>query len=188
MIAATTPLCGPKLRRLIDDYRIFNDPPVGNDNALAAVAPTPSAPRLHACAGLKGKASAFCLKLRGLVEKLISAERHTANVDDALLTTVDRASGAERLHNQAALARQLHYAKQLRGTLAAALRAEASIGRAIKRVLPAGAIDASQAQTAIAYVQRRLARAGISKANVLTIDPAAATPSALDPIRVLLHP
>jgi hypothetical protein len=188
MIAATTPLCGPKLRRLIDDYRIFNDPPAGNENTLATVAPTPSSPHLHACAGLKGKASVFCLKLRGLVEKLISAERHTAYVDDAMLTTVDRASGAERSHNQAALARQLHYAKQLRGKLAAALAAEASIGRAIKRLLPAGAIDASQASTAIAYVQRRLARAGISKAKVTAIDPAAATPTAEDPIKILLHP
>ena len=131
---------------------------------------------------------AFCVKLRGAVEKLISAEQHTADVDDALLTTVDRASAAERSHDRTGLARQLHYAAQLRGKLLAGRAAEAAIGSAIKRLLPAGMIDGSQATTAIGYVRRRLAHVGISASKLLAIDPAAATPSAQDPIRVLLHP
>jgi hypothetical protein len=88
------------------------------------------------------------------------------DVDDALLTTVDRASGAERSHNHVAFARQLQYAKQLRGKLKAARAAEATIGRAIKRLLPRGVIDASQASTAIGYVERRLAPVGISASKL----------------------
>jgi len=37
-------------------------------------------------------------------------------------------------------------------------------------------------------VQRRLARAGVSASELMTIDPAATTASALDPIQVLLRP
>jgi hypothetical protein len=185
MAGASSALCGPKLKRLLDDYRVFNDPPDPNFTRLAGVARS-QAPKVKACKRLTGKVRAFCLQLAPLVARLIGAADHTAAVDDALVTTVNRASGAKRAHNGAAFATQLAHARQLERSLGKALGGEASIGRKIARLLPSGALTPAQVRATTSYLKRRLARKGISARAVGRIDPTASAAAPEDPIARLV--
>jgi hypothetical protein len=187
MAGASSALCGPKLKRLLDDYRVFNDPPDQNFTRLAGVART-HAPKVRACKRLAAKVLAFCLQLTPLVGRLIRATDHTTAVDDALVTTVNRASGAKRAHNGAAFAMQLAHARQLERSLSEALGGEASIGRKIARLLPSGALTPAQVRATTSYLKRRLAGRGISARAVGRIDPAASIAAPEDPITRLVAP
>jgi hypothetical protein len=187
MAGASSALCGPKLKRLLDDYRVFNDPPDPNFTQQAGVARS-QARKVTACKRLAGKVLAFCLQLKPLVERLISAAAHTAAVDDALVTTVNRASGAKHAHNGAAFAMQLAHARHLERSLGKALGGEASIGRKIARLLPSGALTPAQVRATTSYLKRRLAGNGISAGAVGRIDPAASAAAPEDPIARPLAP
>jgi hypothetical protein len=187
MAGASSALCGPKLKRLLDDYRVFNDPPDPNFTRLAGVART-QAPKVTACKRLAGKVLAFCQQLTPLVGSLIRAADHAAAVDGALVTTVNRASGAKHAHNGAAFAMQLAHAGQLERSFSQALGAEASIGRKIARLLPSGALTPAQVRATTSYLKRRLAGTGISVRAVGRIDPAASIAAPEDPIARLVAP
>lgn len=185
MTAAAAPLCAPKIGRLLDDYKVFNDPPDANYWQLAFAARARAAPDVSAgCGHVSGKAHAFCLELASLVAKLIRAAGKTTAVDDALVTTVNRASGAKRAHNQQALQLQLANATKLERNLRSDLAAEASLGRQIRKLLPFGHMTRSQAAKTIAYLERH----GLPVAHIRRIDPAGLTPAAQDPIARLVNP
>lgn len=188
MTAAAAPLCADKIGRLVDDYRIFNDPPDPRYAQLAQVRARPAAVHLHACTGLHGKVNSFCLKLRGQVASLILAADHTLAVDDALLKTIDRAHSALNAGDESAADKQLQNAKRLEKELGTALKAEASIGVSIKHLLQRGGLTSSQSSESIGYLQMKLGSRGISTGAILSVDPLALTAASLDPITRLTHP
>jgi hypothetical protein len=185
MTAASAPLCAAKIGRLLDDYKVFADPPDANYWQLAAPARASAAPDVAAgCRHVSGKAHAFCLHLASLVAKLTRAAGQTTAVDDALVTTVNRASGAKQANNQAALQLQLAHATKLERNLHSDLAAEASLGRQIRKLLPFGHLKRSQAAKSIAFLQRH----GVTAARLQRIDPAGVTPAGGDPIARLVDP
>ncbi len=185
MSAAAAPLCAPKIGRLLDDYKVFADPPDGNYWQLALPARARAAPDVSAgCRRVSGKARAFCLNLAALVAKLVRAAGRTTAVDGAIVTTVNRASGARHAHNQRALKLQLEHAGKLEQQLTSDLAAEASLGRQIHELLPFGDLKRSQAAKAIAYLERK----GVTAAHLRRMDPSALKPAAQDPIARLVNP
>ena len=139
MSAAAAPLCAPKIGRLLDDYKVFDDPPDANYWQVAVPARARAAPDVSAgCRHASGKAHAFCLELASLVAQLVRAAGRTTAADGALVTTVNRASGAKRAHNQKALQLQLANATKLERNLRSDLAAEASLGGQIRKLLPFG--------------------------------------------------
>jgi hypothetical protein len=184
MTAAASSLCGPKIKRLLNDYRKFNDPPDSHYRQLAAVGGSPRAAKLRACGNLTGNVRAFCLELKTRVELLIGAVDHTAAVDDAIVTTINRASGARRAHDKRAVARQLSHAAALNGELRSALAAESVAGRGIQHLLPFGDLKRSQSARTIAYLERR----GLTKRELAQIEPRGAGAAATDPISHLVDP
>ena len=188
MSSVASALCARKLKRLLDDYRIFNDPPDPHFGRLAWVARRSPAPTLHACGGLAGSVRSFCLKLSSLAAKLVVAARNTTAVDDALLTTVNRASGAFKARRTAAFNAQLRHATNLEPQFTAALRSEASLGRAIKRLISAGDLTLAQATATTTYLEQKLGRGGISLSAIGRIDPTALTATAEDPTTRLAKP
>ncbi|MFL5831597.1 MAG: hypothetical protein ACJ76X_16905 [Solirubrobacteraceae bacterium] len=185
MAAAAAPLCVPKIGRLLDDYKVFADPPDPNYWQLAVPARARTAADVSAgCGRVSGKAHSFCLELASLVSKLIRAAGKTTAVDGALVTTVNRASGAKRAHNQQALKLQLEHAGKLEKEFKADLANEAAIGRQIRKLLPFGHLKPSQAAKTISYLERK----GVTAAHVRRIDPAGLKPAAEDPIARLVSP
>jgi hypothetical protein len=185
MIGAAAPLCAPKIGRLLDDYKVFADPPDTHYWQLAHPARVRAAPDVSAgCRHVSGKAHAFCLQLASLVAKLIRATGKTTAVDSALVTTVNRASGAKRAHNQQALKLQLEHAGKLETEFNADLRTEAAIGQQIRKLLPFGHLTRSQAAKTISYLERK----GVTAAHLRRIDPSGLKPVAEDPIARLVNP
>jgi hypothetical protein len=133
---------------------------------------------------VSGKAHAFCLQLASLVAKLIRATGKTTAVDSALVTTVNRASGAKRAHHQQALKLQLEHAGKLETEFNADLRTEAAIGQQIRKLLPFGHLTRSQAAKTISYLERK----GVTAAHLRRIDPSGLKPVAEDPIARLVNP
>ncbi|MGZ4665621.1 MAG: hypothetical protein ACXV5Q_11415, partial [Frankiaceae bacterium] len=183
MSSAAGGLCAAKIGRLLDDYKVFDDPPDPHYWQLAVPARAGPAPDVSAgCGRVSGKAHAFCLDLASLVAKLLRAANKTTAVDGALVTTVDRASGAKRSHNQKALKLQLEHATKLERSLRSA--AEASLGRQVRKLLPFGELTRSQSAKVISYLERH----GLPAAHVRRIDRAGLKPTGADPIARLVNP
>ncbi len=165
-LAGTT--CGLLLKRIYDDAKTVHDPAAGQLRKLAE----PAFPRhavIHppACAHY-GKALSFCKRLRAQILAYASAVADGQAVAAALMTTVDRMTGAEHAHNGGALASQARHASRLRSQLLAQYSAQRRAGRAISRLLSGAhfnsSISASQAGAGLAAVVSKLGRRGISKA------------------------
>jgi hypothetical protein len=114
------------------------------------------------------KALSFCKRLRAQILAYASAVADGQAVAAALMTTVDRMTGAEHAHNGGALARQARHASRLRSQLLAQYAAQRRAGRAIARLLSgahfSSSISAAQAGAGLAAVVSKLGRRGISKA------------------------
>ena len=185
MSSAAGGLCAAKIGRLLDDYKVFDDPPDANYWQLAAPARARAAPDVSAgCRHVSGNTHAFCLQLASLVAKLIRAAGKTSAMDGALVTTINRASGAKRTHNQKALKLQLEHAGKLEREFKADLAAEASLGRQIRKLLPFGHLKRSHAANTISYLERQ----GVTGAHLRRIDPSGLNPAAEDPIARLVNP
>jgi len=94
-------------------------------------------------------------------------------VSAALLTTVDRMTGAELGHNAVALAKQARHAGRLRGQLSVQYAAQRRAGLAISRLLLgehfSSSISAAQAQAGLADLLSKLGGQGISAAGLAKV-------------------
>jgi hypothetical protein len=166
ILAGSAPTCVALLNRAFDDIDIIDDPP-RNDIYAVAVPARVRASRLTlpSCAGRSGSIRTFCTKLRADERAYVTAVQHATAVDAALLTTVDRESGAAREHKKAALALQERTGSRLVGQLKSASSAERAIGTKLSALLRShkvfGRLTVAQDGAAIAYVKSKLARRGI---------------------------
>jgi hypothetical protein len=166
ILAGSAPTCLALLNRAFDDIDIIDDPPRNDIYAVAVPARIRrSRLTLPSCAGRSGSVRTFCTKLRADERAYVTAVQHATAVDAALLTTVDRESGAARKHKKAALALQERTGSRLVGQLKSASSAERAIGRKLIALLHShkvfGRLTAAQDGAAIAYVKSKLARRGI---------------------------
>jgi hypothetical protein len=163
-LAGTT--CGLLLVRVYKDAKTVEDPAEGGLNKLARPA-LPKGPAVHLppCGRYK-KALQFCRRLRTQALAYANSIAGAQAIATALLTTVDRMTGAELSHNRSALSRQGRHAASLRKQLAVQHAAQSRAGRAIARLLSSAhfsaAISAAQAQAGQAGALSKLARRGVT--------------------------
>lgn len=158
--------CGLLLKQIYDEAKTVEDPAAGQLGKLAQ----PQLPRravIHppSCSRFP-KAAKFCRSLRAQVLAYANSLANGQAVAAALLTTVDRMTGAELGHNARALAGQAAHANRLRSQLLAQQKAQRLAGMAISRLLSGAhfraSISAAQTQAGLAAALSRLAPRGIS--------------------------
>jgi hypothetical protein len=95
IFALATPVCVSLVKRIYDDSKIIEDPPAGGLGKLARpVRPRGPAAKLPTCRSYRAKIRRFCESLRADGLRYAAAIRTAEAVDAALLTTVDRVTGA----------------------------------------------------------------------------------------------
>jgi hypothetical protein len=170
-LAGTT--CGVLLARIYKDAKDVEDPPTGGLGKLAAPA-FPRGPAVHLppCGRYKQKALQFCKSLRDQTLAYANSLADGEAIAAALLTTVDRMTGAELSHNSSALGKQGRHATSLRKQLAAQGAAQRRAGRAIARLLYGAhfkaSISAAQAQAGQAAVLSKLAARGLAASALVS--------------------
>src|SRR3954452_5097714 len=162
-----------------DAANTFKDPPLPSDDVIARVAKA-KPPKLPACDTADPSAVALCNQTRTAVLASIVATRRTATVAHAIELTVSRESYAQAHHHRAAASKQNKALRKLNAQLAAARKAESASGGALARVISGAGLtvtrDAAQAASQIDTLVRRLAKQGLSRAKIKTIDAALLTP------------
>jgi hypothetical protein len=171
IFALSTPVCASLIKRIYDDAKIIEDPPIGGLGKLAQpVRPRGPAAKLPSCKSYRAKIKRFCESLRADGLRYAAAIRTAEAIDTALLTTVDRVTGAYNAHDQHALKLQERQAASLRARFTAAhakqRRAGAAISRLIKSVGLRVSITEAQEQRGIARAFSGLSRLGMSGPQV----------------------
>jgi hypothetical protein len=160
-------MCSMEILSLLRDLKIVNDPPIGGLHRFAQPSnPNVRAARLPSCAARAGSARSFCERLRADELRYLAALRRATGIDTALLTTVDRVSGAYRAHNRSALNLQVRHATALRSQLRAARSGGRAARRAIAALLSSHhlglSLTAGQEQIGLARALSRLSLQGVS--------------------------
>jgi hypothetical protein len=171
IFALSTPVCASLIKRIYDDSKIIEDPPIDALGKLAQpVRPRGPAAKLPSCRSYRAKIRRFCESFRADGLRYAAAIRTAEAVDAALLTTVDRVTGAYNAHNQRALKLQERQATSLRARFAAAhaeqLRAGVAISRLIKSVGLRVSLTEAQEQHGITRAFSGLSKLGMSGAQV----------------------
>ncbi len=172
--------------RVIDDFRIYDDPPRADFETLATPAAT-GTPALPACRA--GSQLAYCLSLRSAYLGLLAADSQAAADDTALERTISRASAAARAHNARALVLQEGRAATLESTYTTALagkhRAAGAVRALLREARSHWQLSRLQSSAAIRWLEGRLRRAGIKIAAVRRVAGRALTASATEPLASL---
>jgi hypothetical protein len=164
-LAGTT--CGILLAKVYKDAKTIEDPAEGQLGKLALPSfAHDAAPHLPSCRRFP-KALSFCKRLRAAVHAYATSVSNGQALTAALLTTVDRMTGAELAHNRRALARQARHALSLRSAVAAQYSAQLRAGRLIARLLSgerfSSGISAAQTASGNVLVLSKLARRGLAE-------------------------
>jgi hypothetical protein len=166
-----------------DSANTFKDPPLPSDDVIARVAKA-KPPKLPACGTADPSAVALCDQTRTAVLATIGATRRTATVAHAIELTVSRESYAQAHHHRSAASKQNKALHKLNAQLSTARKAESAAGRALASVITGAGLtvtrDAAQATSQINTLVGRLAKQGLSRAKVKTIDSALLSPQAGD--------
>lgn len=165
------PLAGnDAVTRVIDDLRIYDDPPLADVGKLAQPVPA-KAPALPACAQPEAPELTYCNELRAAYGGLLVADNEVAAEDTALEQTVSRGSAAASTRNARALALQEAHAAELGTALSTALAAKRHAAGSVRTLLLEARTDWSlsvkQASAAISWLKGRLGHSGIH-ASALT--------------------
>jgi hypothetical protein len=151
-------------RRVINDYRIINDPPDRRFHQLA----TPHAykrPALPSCRAIPSAERTVCTSLREGLTAMLTAGARAEAITEALLVTINRDSGAIRAHDYAAAQRQYVHFESLHNVLRRALESKGSSGAQVAAIFHSknvsGVLSSAQATTAIGAVEAKLSRARV---------------------------
>jgi hypothetical protein len=155
--------------RVINDYRIINDPPDRRFHQLAK--PHASKRRaLRSCAAVPSAERAVCTSLRNAETTMLTASARADAITEALLITMDRDSAAIRAREYAAAQRQYVHFESLHGELHRVLRSRGSSGARVAAILSGmgvkGVLSSAQSATAISAVEAKLSRARIPAAKL----------------------
>jgi hypothetical protein len=177
--------CGLLLERVRDDAGIIKDAAAGSVSKLAE----PQRDRRPAlnppsCRHDRDSVRRYCERLRSAEIAYATALRSGAAIAAALLSTVERVSRAEQLHDARALSLQSAHAARLRTQLIGAAASEerdaAAIAAAIAGAHLTFSISAQQVHSALAKGLARLSRSGISAASLSELAAGPLPASALD--------
>jgi hypothetical protein len=164
------PLAGnDAVTRVLDDLRIYDDPPRPDVRKLAQ--PTGvKTPTLPPCQQAEPSQSSYCSALRESYAKLLTIDDEVDADDTALEQTVSRASAAAHARNTSALTLQEGHAAGLETSLSQAVAAKrpaaASLRELMLQARPEWTLSSSQAHAAIGWLKSRLTHSGV-RASVL---------------------
>jgi hypothetical protein len=155
--------------RVLDDYRIIQDPPDRRFHQLAKPR-APKQPALPSCAAIAAAERTQCASLRAAELAMLANSAKASAITEALLVTIDRDSTAIRAHDYAAAQHQYAHFESLHGELGRALRSKASSGARVAAILRgmnvSGALSVAQAATAISAVEAKLSQARVPTAKL----------------------
>lgn len=171
LVAGSGTACGLLIKRAYDDSKIIEDPPIGGLKKLARpVKVKGPAARLPSCGRYHGRLKSFCASLRSEELRYLAGIRESQSIDAALLTTVDRVTGAYNAHDHSALTAQERHAVSLRAQLLAASTREQVAGTAISRLIKSRhmrvSLSASQTQQGITRAFSKLVKLGLQGPHV----------------------
>jgi hypothetical protein len=149
--------------RVINDYRIINDPPDRHFHRLAQ--PHTSKPSLRSCAPIPSAERTLCTSLRTAELAMLTSSARASAITEALLVTTNRDSSAIRAHDYSAAQRQYLHFQSLHRALRRALRSRGSSGARVAAVLRGrnvtGVLSSAQAAAAISAIETNLRRARV---------------------------
>jgi hypothetical protein len=155
--------------RVINDYRIINDPPDRHFHQLAKPR-APKRPALHSCAAIPSAQRALCTKLRSAELAMLIYSAKASALDAALLVTINRDSTAITAHDYAAAQRQYVYFRSLHSKLQRVLRSRGSKGARVAAILRgmgvSGVLSSAQSAAAISAVEAKLGHARVPAATL----------------------
>ena len=155
--------------RVINDYRIINDPPDRRFRRLARPRAS-KRPSLRSCAAAPSAGRSSCTSLREAeLAMLIDSARATA-VTEALLVTINRDSTAIRARDYSAAQRQYVHFRSLHSQLQRVLKSKGANGARVAAILRgmgvSGALSSAQSTAAISAVEAKLSRARVPAAKL----------------------
>ncbi len=155
--------------RVINDFRIINDPPDRRFHQLAKPRAS-KRPALPSCAATASAERTLCTSLRDAeLAMLVNSAKATA-VTEALLLTMNRDSTAIRAHDYSAAQRQYVHSRSLHSQLQSVLKSRASNGARVATALRgmnvSGVLSSTQSAAAISAIQTKLSRARVPAAKL----------------------
>ncbi|MHB8233510.1 MAG: hypothetical protein ACYDHT_02540 [Solirubrobacteraceae bacterium] len=155
--------------RVINDYRIINDPLDRRFHELAKPRAS-KRPALRSCTAAPGAERTLCTNLRAAALAMLIDSAKATGITDALLVTMNRNSTAIRAHDYAAARRQYVHFRSLHSQLRSVLRSRGSDGAKVAAVLRSlnvsGALSSTQSAAAIAAVETKLRGARVPAARL----------------------
>jgi hypothetical protein len=155
--------------RVINDYRIINDPSDRQFHRLAKPR-VPKRPTLRSCAAIHSTEQALCRRLRAAELAMLTNSARADAITDALLVTMNRDSTAIRAHDYSAAQRQYVHFRSLHSELQRALASRGSNGARVATVLRSmnvsGLLSSTQSAAAINAVETKLKRARVPAAQL----------------------
>ncbi len=150
--------------RVINDYRIINDPPDRRFRRLARPH-APKRPSLRSCAAIPSAERTQCTSLREAELAMLTDSAKASAVTEALLVTMNRDSTAIRAHDYSAAQRQYVHFRSLHSQLRTVLRSKGSNGARVATILRSvgvsGVLSSAQSAAAISTVEAKLSRARV---------------------------
>ncbi|HUB09671.1 MAG TPA: hypothetical protein VMB50_21880, partial [Myxococcales bacterium] len=151
--------------RVINDYRIIEDPPDRHFHQLARPRAA-KRPALPSCNALATAERGQCTSLRDAELAMLTNSAKADAVTAALLVTMNRDSTAIRAHDYAAAQRQyVHFEslhRQLRRVLKARGSSGARVAAALRGLGVSGVLSSAQSAAAIGAVEAQLSRSRVS--------------------------
>ncbi len=158
--------------RVINDYRIINDPPDRRFRRLAKPGAS-KRPALPSCAAIPDAERTLCTSLRGAELTMLIDSARAGAITEALLVTINRDSAAIRAHDYASAQRQYLHFKSLHGHLLRALESRGSNGTRVASILRSvgvsGVLSSAQSAAAISSIEAKLSRARIPAAKLSSL-------------------
>ncbi|HTU77259.1 MAG TPA: hypothetical protein VMF09_00710 [Solirubrobacteraceae bacterium] len=187
---AMNPFCGAALTRVVNDYKIHNDPALASIGVIARPAATSTA-KLPSCKRYRGDPARFCKRLRSTYTNLDGAAQKVASIATAIEETVSRERAAYEQDDDTTMDAQNSNLVTLMGEEPSAAAAEASAGKDVAKVLKDAHIrfklSKKQSAKGIALAESHLAEQGISTSELGSVDSAALQPAATDLLSDLEH-
>jgi hypothetical protein len=177
--------------RVINDYRIINDPPDHQFHKLAK-------PRAHkrtalpSCAAIPSVEKTQCASLRTAELAMLTNSARADAIADALLVTVNRDSTAIRAHDYSAAQRQYAHFRSLHRQLRKVLKSKGASGARVVAVLRGmgvgGVISSAQSAAAISDVEADLRRARVPASRLGSLAGGALQAGETDALESLASP
>ncbi len=167
--------------RVLDDFRIYDDPPRPDVGVLVDPSPV-AAPVLPPCTQTTPSESTYCSALSAAYAALLTADGDAAADASALEETVARSSAAARGRNTRALALQEGHAVAVARALAGAQSAKRAAAGRVRSLLllaqPRWTLSLGESRAAMRWETALLARRGLRGRTLSRLAGPALTPRA----------